>query len=43
MTSTDIITDTIDLVMPDFGDARFDLEGEPLNQPDPDLMPWYGP
>ena len=43
MTSTDIMTDTIDLVMPDFGDARFDLEGEPLNQPDPELMPWYGP
>jgi hypothetical protein len=41
MTSTDIMSDTIDLIMPEFGEARFDLEGAPLNQPDPELMPWY--
>jgi len=41
MTSTDIMTDTIDIIMPDFGEARFGLDGAPLNQPDPELMPWY--
>ena len=41
MTSTEIMTDTINLIMPEFGEGRFSLEGQPLEQPDPDLMPWY--
>ena len=40
-TATEIMTDTLDLVIPEFGEARFDLEGQPMNQPDPDMMPWY--
>ena len=39
--SVTINTDTIDLIAPDSDEARFILDGEPLVQPDPELMPWY--
>lgn len=40
-TSTDIMQDTINIVMPDMAEGRFGLYAQGLNQPDPDLMPWY--
>ena len=39
--SVTINTNTIDLIAPDSDEARFILDGEPLVQPDPELMPWY--
>jgi hypothetical protein len=40
-TSTDIMQEKVGIVMPVMDEGRFDLDGEPLHQPDPELMPWY--
>jgi len=41
ITSIDLQTGIIELVRDPLDEGRFDLEGAPLCQPDPDLMPWY--
>jgi len=40
-TSTDLMEETIGIVMPTMDEGRFALDGAPLHQPDPELMPWY--
>jgi hypothetical protein len=39
--STDIMQETINLVMDETDQNRFNAYGAPLGQPDPELMPWY--
>lgn len=41
VSSTDLMQETITTVMPNFDANRPTLEGAPLNQPDPELLPWY--